>query len=61
MKRNEHTFQFTGKRIAEAAAAEADYHHERLGHWLAEQEKAIAKAKAAGIEVREYDVTGGKR
>lgn len=61
MKRNEHLFQFTGKQISGAADAEAKYHLERLEYWKGEQDKAAAKAKTAGVEVREYDVTGGKR
>jgi hypothetical protein len=61
MKRNEHTFQFTGDQIAKAAKAECDYHKERLVYWQQEQEKAIGEAKKAGVEIKEYDVTGGKQ
>lgn len=59
MKRNEHLFQFTGKQISEAASREAAYHAERLLFWTKEQREAIEKAKAAGLEVSEYPVTGG--
>lgn len=61
MKRNEHLFQFTGKQIGDAAKAEHDYHSGRLEWWKKDQEVAIAKAKESGVEVREYDGTGGKR
>ena len=61
MKRNEHLFQFNGKQIAEAARGEHEYHERRLDFWKGEQQKAIAIAKEAGVEVNEYDVTGGKR
>jgi DNA-binding LytR/AlgR family response regulator len=60
MKRNEHLFQFTGQQISDAAKAEHDYHNDRLAFWKAEQDSAVAKAKEAGVEVREYDITGGK-
>jgi hypothetical protein len=60
MKRNEHTFQFTGEQIGNAAKAEYDYHRERLVWWRKEQEAAIEKAKSAGVDVREYEHTGGK-
>lgn len=60
-KRNEHIFQFSGKQISAAAEAEGAYHTARVAWWKDEQEKALAKAKTAGVEVREYDVTGGKR
>lgn len=61
MKRSEHLFQFTGKQVSAAARAEHLYHAERLTYWRAEQELAITKAKATGIDVREYEVTGGKQ
>lgn len=60
MKRATHLFQFTGKGIGEAAAAEAEYHKGRVAWWKTEQDKAIVLAKAAGVEVREHDVTGGE-
>ena len=61
MKRNEHQFQFSGAAIAKAASAEYEYHRQRLSYWQGEQEVAAKRARAAGIEVREYDVTGGKQ
>lgn len=61
MKRGEHTFQFSGEQISKAAHAEWGYHAQRLKFWHAEQEDAVAKAKAAGVEVREQPVTGGRR
>lgn len=61
MKRNEHTFQFTGQAIADAAKQEHDYHAKRVEWWKNEQEEAVKRAREAGVEVREVDVTGGKR
>lgn len=61
MKRNEHLFQFDGKQISEAAMAEHDYHTQRFQWWTGEYALAVVKAKAAGVEIREHDVTGGKR
>lgn len=60
MKRQEHVFQFLGREISYAARKEHDYHQQRLEYWRAEREKAVATAKTAGFEVREYEVTGGK-
>ncbi len=60
MERLKHLFQFDAGQIGKAAMAEATYHHARVGFWKAEQEKAIVKAKEAGVEIREHDVTGGK-
>ncbi len=59
MKRNSHLFQFSASQIHDAAKAEAEYHVQRTAFWKEEQKKAIAKAKEAGVEIREYDVTGG--
>lgn len=61
MKRQEHTFQFSGKQISEAATAECQYHTQRLDFWNKEYEIAVAKVKEKGVEVREYAVTGGMR
>lgn len=61
MKRNEHTFQFTGNQIAQAAEREHEYRLGRLAWWKAEHEKAIEQATSACTEIREHDVTGGKR
>lgn len=59
MKRNEHLFQFSGKQISAAATAEYEYHLGRMRWWQAEHDKALEKAKAAGFEVREYQISGG--
>jgi hypothetical protein len=60
-KRASHLFQFAGKRISTAAERESEYHAERLKFWTAEHRQAIDKARAAGLEVHEYPVTGGVR
>lgn len=60
-KRNEHLFQFSGKDISEAATSEAKYHSERATHWNEVYEQAAIEAKTAGVTIKEYDVTGGKR
>ncbi len=60
-KREEHVFTFTAGEIAKAATAEAAYHTERVAWWGGEFETAMATAKEKGVEIRAYDVTGGKR
>lgn len=37
-----------------------EYYRLRANWWGEEKDKAVVRAKEAGIEVREYDVTGGK-
>ena len=59
MKRGEHLFQFNGKQISEAAKAESDYHKIRAAWWQIAQDAAIKKAKEAGVEVRDYNISGG--
>jgi hypothetical protein len=56
-----HRFQFTAEKIHLAAAGEAKYHAERADWWGLEYHKAVAAAKEKGVQVREYEVTGGKR
>jgi hypothetical protein len=60
-KRDEHTFQFTGKQVGDAAAAECKYHEGRRSYWNGQYEAAVEAVKSATVKVREYDVTGGKR
>ena len=60
-KRKEHTFQFTAEQIAKAAASEAAYHTKRAVWWDGEYNKAAEEAKAKGVEIRHYAVTGGNR
>lgn len=61
MNRKTHTFQFKAALIAEGARQEAEYHEKRRAWWSAEYERAVGEAKDATVEVREYEVTGGKR
>lgn len=61
-KRAEHTFQFASSVIAKAAEAEANYHESRVEYWEAAQGQAAEVVKrTATIELKEFDVTGGKR
>lgn len=59
--RNKHTFQFSGSQLSKHASFEAEHHAKRAAWWNTEYEKALAHAKELGVQVREYDVTGGKR
>ena len=59
MKRDKHEFQFTGKQISEAADREAQYHRNRLQFWDQEKNVAVEAIKGAGLQVRQYEVTGG--
>lgn len=60
-ERKKHLFQFSAKQISEAAKVEAAYHDQRAGWWNSEFEKAVEAAKAAGLRVEKYAVTGGER
>ncbi len=61
MRRSEHMFQFTGLQIAEAAKREAEYHRARVTFWATEQRAAVERAKADGVHMTEYPITGGVR
>lgn len=59
MNRDKHVFQFTGAKISQAAKEEVKYHLERLAFWIEEHRVAVEEAKAKGVELKEYPVTGG--
>lgn len=62
MGREEHTFQFTGARIALAAKEKRRYHEERRAYWNTEFDVSLATVKATcGVKISEVAVTGGKR
>lgn len=54
-----HKFTFKANEISLAAIKRANYHDERLRFWKEEQQKAIALAKEAGVEIREHEISGG--
>jgi len=60
MKRDNHSFEFAASAIQRAANSEHTYHTKRIIFWKKEQQKAIKKAKGAGVEIREHEITGGK-
>jgi hypothetical protein len=59
--RNEWTFQYRAGDIAKAAEERRDYHEERRSWWERERQDVLAELKRAGLEVTEYEVTGGAR
>ncbi len=58
MQRNEWKFDYTAGRLAEAAAAQADFHRERLQFWRNTREGVMATIRAEGLEVDEKIVLG---
>jgi histidinol-phosphate/aromatic aminotransferase/cobyric acid decarboxylase-like protein len=59
--RNEWTFHYPAGEVAKAAEERRDYHEERRSWWEREREDVLAELKRAGLEVTEYEVTGGQR
>ena len=62
MNQDKHLFQFTGKQIADACAAEVAYRQTRIDSWQTEQGHQVARANdlPAIVKVREWTHTGGK-
>ena len=52
-------FDYTGETLAVACEKKRDHHEGRHAHWAAELEIARAAFKGAGVEFRDYSVTGG--
>ena len=61
MIRNEWRFQFEAGSVADAARREAAYHRERYAWWLAEQDRVTAEVERSGVQIREFEVTGGRQ
>lgn len=58
--RNGWEFEYGIEELADAARVMAAYHTSRLDWWRQEADTTVSKIKEKGIEVREYEVTGGK-
>jgi len=48
--REEHTFRFGAKEIAEAAAKQANYHGERLAFWKKEYDSSVVIVKKQSVQ-----------
>lgn len=60
--RDKHTFQFSARRIADAAAEEATYHAERIEHWKERLEQAVNVVKSTiGAKLVMQPVSLGQR
>ena len=59
--RREWKFQYPCSQLQEAAQKKRKYHAERLKWWEIEQKKVMKEVRAKGLDVREQQVTGGKR
>src|SRR5664280_1723375 len=61
-KREEHTFQFKAKQIAEAAEKQAVYHEKRLKSWKKEYDSAVVIVeKTIGAKLIRQQLTHGYR
>jgi hypothetical protein len=59
-ERSSHKFEFTASQIASAAAAEAEYHTERVAYWRGREKMALAVVESTiGAKVVKHEVTGG--
>lgn len=54
-------FDYTGETLAAACEKKRDHHEKREAFWASELETAKEAFKGAGVEFREYPVTGGSR
>jgi hypothetical protein len=59
--RNEWRFAFTANDVYLAAERLRTYHAWRNDYWNEMYSNAVEAAKAAGVQVREVDATGGKQ
>jgi hypothetical protein len=59
--RNGWKFRYTVKDLLDASTDRVAYHGDRLTFWREERDRTIELAKQTGVQVREHQVTGGKR
>lgn len=59
MKRDKWKMQFTGANILRAVTQQVGYHRALEKRWADEQKQVHAQLKEKGVEIREYQVTGG--
>jgi len=59
-RRADWLFVYPVRTVLESAKAKLAYHEKRIEFWRTEREKSVTAIKAAGLQVREYEVTGGK-
>lgn len=53
MKRDEWTFEYTGKKLAAAAKARLNHHQTRMDYWKGEKEEVMATIRKEGLEIDE--------
>lgn len=53
MKRDDWTFRYTAKQLAEAATLKVEYHKARLEFWSNRREQLVNEIRESGIEVNE--------
>ena len=59
--RREWKFQYPCSQLQEVAHEKKENHAERLKWWETQQEGVMKEVRAKGLEVREQQVSGGKR
>lgn len=61
MSRHEWEFELPVSELADACKIKSRHHTDRLEYWKIELQEAEEALKTSSIQVKEYDVTGGKR
>lgn len=59
-KRNDWFFDYSVGDVAYAAGQKANYHEGRKRWWGGERQSVVEQIRATGVEVREFEITGGK-
>jgi hypothetical protein len=61
MKRLDWQFEYGVEEVMDAARERAAYHRRREDFWTDERQEALTAIQETGVDVREFDVTGGKK
>jgi hypothetical protein len=59
--RREWKFQYPCSQLQEVARTKKEHHVERLNWWETQQKGVMKEVRAKGLEVREQEISGGRR
>ena len=61
MQRTKWTFHYQAEEVRAGAEAKVEHHESRYDFWTGERAAILGQIKETGLDVRNYEVTGGSR
>lgn len=60
-QRNDWTFDYGIEEVKDAAEKKVEHHSGRVEFWEKQKQDVLASIRESGIDIREHEITGGKR